>query len=104
MDQAPWQEIDVHEGIENTLIILGHKLRNVTVNRDFDRTLPRLWAYRGELNLERRTHYAETQSNKRSLSNLVGILEALFCQENHATEGNQSIFEREYWRLYRASG
>ena len=49
-DQAPWQEIDVHEGIENTLIILGHKLRNVTVTRDFDRTLPRLCAYGGELN------------------------------------------------------
>jgi signal transduction histidine kinase len=50
MDQAPWQEIDVHEGIENTLIILGHKLRNVTVTPDFDRTLPRLCAYGGELN------------------------------------------------------
>ena len=50
MDQAPWQEIDVHKGIENTLIILGHKLRNVTVTRDFDRTLPRLYAYGGELN------------------------------------------------------
>src|SRR4029453_11705982 len=42
---------DVHEGIENTLIILGHKLRNVTVTRDFDRALPRLCAYGGELNL-----------------------------------------------------
>ena len=50
MDRAPWQEIDVHEGIENTLIILGHKLRNVSVTRDFDRTLPRLCAYGGELN------------------------------------------------------
>jgi signal transduction histidine kinase len=50
MDQAPWQEIDVHDGLENTLIILGHKLRNVTVTRDFDRTLPRLCAYGGELN------------------------------------------------------
>jgi signal transduction histidine kinase len=50
IDQAPWQEIDVHEGIENTLIILGHKLKNVTVTRDFDRTLPRLCAYGGELN------------------------------------------------------
>ena len=29
---------------------LGHKLRNVTVTRDFDRTLPRLYAYGGELN------------------------------------------------------
>ena len=35
MDQAPWQEINEHEGIENTLIILGYKLRNVTVTRDF---------------------------------------------------------------------
>jgi signal transduction histidine kinase len=50
MDQAPWQEIDVHEGIENTLIILGHKLKNATVTRDFDRALPRLCAYGGELN------------------------------------------------------
>jgi signal transduction histidine kinase len=50
MDQAPWQEIDVHEGIEDTLIILGHKLKNVTVTRDFDRTLPRLSAYGGDLN------------------------------------------------------
>jgi signal transduction histidine kinase len=50
MGQAPWQEIDVHEGIENTLIILGHKLRNVTVTRDFDRMLPRLGAYGSELN------------------------------------------------------
>jgi hypothetical protein len=36
MDQAPWQEIDVHEGIEDTLII--HKLRNVTVTRAFSTT------------------------------------------------------------------
>jgi signal transduction histidine kinase len=50
MDQAPWQEIDVHEGIENTLIMLEHKLKNVTVTRDFDRNLPRLWAHGGELN------------------------------------------------------
>ncbi len=50
MDQAPWQEIDVHDGIENTLIILGYKLKNVTVARDFDRSLPRICAYGGELN------------------------------------------------------
>jgi signal transduction histidine kinase len=50
MDQAPWQEIDVHEGIENTLIILGHKLKNATVTRDFERSLPQICAYGGELN------------------------------------------------------
>ena len=31
--QAPMQEIDVHEGIEDTLTMLGHKLKNVTVTR-----------------------------------------------------------------------
>ena len=50
MDQAPWQEIDLHEGLESTLTILGYKLRDVTVERAFDRTLPRLCAYGGELN------------------------------------------------------
>ena len=50
MDQAPWQEIDVHDGIENTLIILGYKLKNLTVSLDFDRSLPRICAYGGELN------------------------------------------------------
>jgi len=50
MDQAPMQEIDIHEGIESTLTMLGHKLKNVTVNRAFDRSLPRIMAYGSELN------------------------------------------------------
>src|ERR1051326_2353378 len=50
MDQSPMQEIDVHEGIENTLTILGHKLKHLTVNRAFDRSAPRIMAYGGELN------------------------------------------------------
>jgi signal transduction histidine kinase len=50
MDQAPVQEIDVHEGIENTLIILGHKLDGIEVSRDYDRNLPRISAYGSELN------------------------------------------------------
>jgi len=44
------QEIDIHEGIENTLTILGHKLKKVTVTRKFDRTIPRITANGGELN------------------------------------------------------
>jgi hypothetical protein len=35
--------------LRNTLILLGHKLENATVTRDFDRALPRLSAYGGEL-------------------------------------------------------
>jgi signal transduction histidine kinase len=52
MDQAPVQEIDIHEGLDSTLIILRHKLKssNITVTREYDRTLPRISAYGSELN------------------------------------------------------
>jgi signal transduction histidine kinase len=50
MDQSPMQEIDIHEGIESTLTMLCHKLRNVTVVRAFDRTVPHIMAYGSELN------------------------------------------------------
>ena len=52
LDQAPIQEIDVHEGLESTLTILGHKLKagSITVTREYDRTLPRISAYGCELN------------------------------------------------------
>jgi signal transduction histidine kinase len=44
------QEVDVHDGIESTLTMLGHKLKNVTVKRAFDRSIPRIMAYGSELN------------------------------------------------------
>jgi len=50
MDKSPMQEVDVHEGIESTLTMLGHKLKNVEVNRKFDRAVPHIMAYGGELN------------------------------------------------------
>ena len=51
MDQAPLQEVDVHEGLENTLIILRRKLKEgVVVTREYDRSLPRIMAYGSELN------------------------------------------------------
>jgi signal transduction histidine kinase len=52
MDQAPQQEIDLHEGLESTLKMLSHKLRkaNVDVVREYDRALPRVCAYGSELN------------------------------------------------------
>ena len=50
MDQSPMQEIDIHDGIESTLTMLGHKLKNVTVIRAFDRTVPHIMAYGSELN------------------------------------------------------
>ncbi len=52
MDQAPEQEIDIHDGLESTLTILAFKLRNksVTVGRDYDRTQPKICAFGVELN------------------------------------------------------
>jgi signal transduction histidine kinase len=50
MDQSPMQEVDIHEGIESTLTMLGHKLKNVTLVRAFDRSAPRIMAYGSELN------------------------------------------------------
>jgi len=50
MDKSPMQEIDIHEGIETTLMMLGHKLKGVTLKRAFDRSIPRIVAYAGELN------------------------------------------------------
>jgi signal transduction histidine kinase len=50
MDQSPMQEVDIHDGIESTLTMLGHKLKNATLIRAFDRSIPRIMAYGSELN------------------------------------------------------
>ena len=48
--RAPVQDVEVHEGLENTLTILSHKLKGVTLIRDYDRSLPPIPAYGNELN------------------------------------------------------
>jgi len=51
LDQAPLLEVDVHEGLENTLVIMEHKLKQgVTVKREYSPELPRIEAYASELN------------------------------------------------------
>ncbi len=51
MDRASLQLVDVTEGIESTLLMLGHRLRDgVTVVRDYGPDVPRIEAYAGELN------------------------------------------------------
>ncbi len=53
MDRASLQHIDVTEGLESTLVMLGHKLREgrgVTVERDYGPDVPQIDAYAGELN------------------------------------------------------
>lgn len=52
LDQAPRQEIDVHDGLDSTLAILAHKISEseIEVVRDYDRSLPRIDARPAELN------------------------------------------------------
>jgi len=51
LDQAPLLEVDVHEGLENTLVITQHKLKQgVTVKREYAKDLPRIEAFASELN------------------------------------------------------
>ena len=50
MDQAPLQDVDVHEGLESTLTMLGNRLRGVQVEREYAAGLPRIQAYGSELN------------------------------------------------------
>jgi signal transduction histidine kinase len=51
LDQAPLLEVDIHEGLENTLVIMQHKLRKgVSVKREYATDLPRIQAYASELN------------------------------------------------------
>lgn len=51
MDQGPLQEIDIHDGIEDTLTLMTHELKDgIVITRDYDRSLPRLQAYGSELN------------------------------------------------------
>jgi signal transduction histidine kinase len=51
MDEAPRQEVDVAKGIESTLVMLNHKLKHgITVVKNFDPNLPRIFSYGSELN------------------------------------------------------
>jgi len=51
MDQGPVQEVDVHQGLESTLLMLRNRLKHgVTVKLDFDRGLPKISAHASDLN------------------------------------------------------
>jgi len=51
MDQAPIQSVDVHEGLDNTLVMLRNKLKaGIDVHRQYAENFPRIQAYGSELN------------------------------------------------------
>ncbi len=50
MDQAPIQEVDVPQALENTLAMLNSRLNAVRVTREYDPDTPCILAYGSELN------------------------------------------------------
>jgi signal transduction histidine kinase len=51
LDTGPFERTDIHEGIDNTLLILKHKWKKgVNLVRDYDLDLPPVCAQSGELN------------------------------------------------------
>ena len=51
LDRGAKQIIDIHQGLEDTLQLLSHRLKQgVKVNRVYDRNLPQIPAYGSELN------------------------------------------------------
>jgi signal transduction histidine kinase len=52
MDKLASREVDVHAGLNSTLIMLGHKLKkgDVEVVRDYAKDLPHVCGQTGELN------------------------------------------------------
>jgi signal transduction histidine kinase len=51
LDQAAVLAVDVHEGLDSTLIIMRNKLKSgVTINREYATDLPKIQAYGSELN------------------------------------------------------
>lgn len=51
MDKAPTLCVDIHDGLEDTIAIMHHKLKKgVEIVRDYDRSLPQVMAQGSELN------------------------------------------------------
>ncbi len=50
LDEAPQQDVDLHEGLESTLSMLKYKLRGIEITRDFSCDLPPIAAHGSELN------------------------------------------------------
>lgn len=50
LDEAPVQEVDIHQGIEQAIVILRHKLKGIQVQRHYAVGLPSISAYASELN------------------------------------------------------
>lgn len=53
LDQAPSQEVDIHKGLDDTLLIMASKIKdkhNLSIHKEFDPDLPKIYGYGSELN------------------------------------------------------
>jgi signal transduction histidine kinase len=50
MDRAPFERVNIHEGIKSTLAMLATKLDGIELVKDLDKSIPPVPAYSGELN------------------------------------------------------
>jgi len=50
LDRAPFQVVNVHELLSSTLLMLSSKLSGITIAKNYDKSLPKIPAYAGELN------------------------------------------------------
>jgi signal transduction histidine kinase len=50
MDRAAVGEVDVISGLQNTLTMLGPRLKNVSLSKEYEKNLPRIPGRGGELN------------------------------------------------------
>jgi signal transduction histidine kinase len=85
MDKAPLQLINVHEGINDTLVMLRSQLKDgITVQKEFDEDLPAIQAYGSELN----------QVWTNIIDNAISVMEG---------QGNISIktYREEQWLVVR---
>jgi signal transduction histidine kinase/predicted CoA-binding protein len=90
LDQAPLQTIDVHEGIDNTLLILQSRLKKgIKVNRKYDEDLPSIQAYGSELN----------QVWTNILVNAIDVLEETGKVESGSAQINIKTYRKEPWIL-----
>jgi len=50
LDRAPYERVDIHDGLKSTLVMLSSKLDVIEVVKDFDTSLPQVPLYVGEMN------------------------------------------------------
>lgn len=53
LDQAPSQEVDIHKGLDDTLVIMASKIKgknNLSIHKEYDPDLPKIFGFGSELN------------------------------------------------------